>query len=90
MSQGHDPTRPTLYRFIEYRPRNPVITGKSDQLLDVTVRVVPELYGIWNIEGAPRSYAALENGIGTSSRGTCRGLDTGIKYMHGNKVELGQ
>ena len=70
--------------------RNPVVTGKSDQLLDVTVRVVPELYGIWNIEGAPRSYAALENGIGTSSRGTCRGLDTGIKYMHASKVELGQ
>jgi hypothetical protein len=84
LSQRHDPTR--HYRFIECRPRNPIITGKGNHLLDVRVRVVPELDRIWKIEGAPHSHAALENGIGTSSRDR-RGLDTCIKYMQ-REMEL--
>ena len=45
-----------LYCFIERSPRNPVITGKSDQLLDVRVRVVPKLDGIRKIERPPHSH----------------------------------
>ena len=44
LPQRHDPPWPALDRFIERSPRNAVITGKSDQLLDLSIRVVPKLY----------------------------------------------
>jgi len=39
LSQRHDSTRPAFNRFIERSPRHPIITGKSDQLLDVKFRL---------------------------------------------------
>ena len=35
LHEPHDPSWPALDCFIKCSPRNPVITGKSDQLLDV-------------------------------------------------------
>jgi hypothetical protein len=51
--------RPALNGFIECSPRNPVVTGKVDQLLDVAILVVPELEGIRKIVRA--SHKAQEN-----------------------------
>ena len=75
----HDPAWPALHRLIERSPRNPVITGKSDQLLDVRVRVIPKLDGIRKIERPPHSHYGIVNEIGTSSTDstvepTCRAL----------------
>ena len=49
---------PALHRFIIRSPRNPLITGKSDQLLDVPVVVVPELDGVRKIMTPPHSHVA--------------------------------
>jgi len=38
-----NPHRPSLHCLLERSPRDPVITDKSYQLLDVAVRVVPLL-----------------------------------------------
>ena len=46
-------------RFLIRSPRNPVITGKSDQLLDVGVRVVPELDGIRKVGWTPRCHKSM-------------------------------
>ena len=53
------PARPALHSFLERSPRNPVITGKSDKLLDVRVRVVPKLDGIRKIERPPHCHFAI-------------------------------
>jgi hypothetical protein len=58
LPQSHDPTWPALNRLLICSPRNPVITGKSDQLLDVAIVVVPELDRIGEVEWAPRSHCA--------------------------------
>jgi hypothetical protein len=42
LTKGHDATRTPLDRFIESSPRNPVITGEGDQLLDVLIVLVPK------------------------------------------------
>jgi hypothetical protein len=68
LPQRHDPTGPALDCFLERGPRNPAVTGKSYQILNVAIVVVPELIGIWKVERALRSYASLENKKGTSSR----------------------
>ena len=58
LSQRHDSTRPAFNRFIERSPRHPIITGKSDQLLDVPVVVVPELVGVRKIMTPPHGHVA--------------------------------
>ena len=64
LAKGHDPPRPALHRFFECRPRNPVITGKRDQLLDVRVRVVPLLHHVRQIEMVPRSHTFIREQTG--------------------------
>ena len=59
LPQRHDPTWPALHCFIECSPRNPVVTGKGDQLLDVAIVVVPKLDGIRKIIRPPHSHAAM-------------------------------
>ena len=78
LPQRHDPTWPALHRLIERSPRNPVITGKSDQLLDVRVCVVPKLDRIRKIERPPHSHCAIVNKIGTWS--TDSGLNRHGEY----------
>ena len=56
LAERYDPIWPALHCFIERSPRNPVITGKRDQLLDVRVRVVPKLDGVRKIERPPHSH----------------------------------
>jgi len=41
------------HRFIEGCPRNPIITGKCNQLLDVLIIVVPQLDRVRKIVGPP-------------------------------------
>jgi hypothetical protein len=67
LSQRHDPTRPALYRFIECRPGNPVVTSKGDQLFDVGVRVIPLLHHVLQVELRPVAIMVYENEIGTPS-----------------------
>ena len=40
-------------RLTKRSPRNPVVTGEGDQLLNVGIRVIPELDGIWKVEWVP-------------------------------------
>jgi hypothetical protein len=54
LSERHDPSRPSLDGLFECSQRNPVITGKRDQLLDVGIRVIPELDGIRKVEWVAR------------------------------------
>ena len=54
LPQRHDPAGSALHRFVKRGPRNPVVTGKSNQLLDVGVGVVPLLDHVWQIELVPR------------------------------------
>src|SRR6476659_10579391 len=42
-----------------YAARHPVITGKSNQLLDVAVGVVPLLHHVRQIEWTTRSHSAI-------------------------------
>ena len=56
LPQRHDPTRSALDRRFVCRPRNPVVTGKSDQLLGVAIGVVPLLHYVRQIELVPRSH----------------------------------
>jgi hypothetical protein len=67
LPQRHDPSWPVFDRLFISSPRNPVITGKSDQLLDVAVRVVPLLDHVRQIEWASGGHLPLQNGIGTPS-----------------------
>ena len=59
LPRRYDPTWPALDRFLGRGPRNPVITGKRDQLLDVAIVVVPELDGIRKVVRPPHSHAAM-------------------------------
>ena len=69
LPQRHDPTRSALDRRFVCRPRDPVITPKGDQLLDVGVRVVPLLnHGRSN--WCPVAIRLLKNKHGTPSSGT--------------------
>ena len=43
LSQCDDPAGPLLRRLCERCPRHTVVAGKGDQLLDVSIRVVPLL-----------------------------------------------
>ena len=43
-------------------PRDTVITGKSDQLLDMRVRVVPKLDGIRKVERRTHRDSVEQNG----------------------------
>ena len=56
LPQRHDPTWPALDRFVECSLRNPVITGKGDQLLDMRIIVVPKLNRIRKIERPPHCH----------------------------------
>ena len=59
LPQCHDPTRPALHRFLIRSPRNPVITGKGDQFLDVGVCVVPEFDGVRKIVRPPHCHFGM-------------------------------
>ena len=56
LAEGDNAPRSVLDCFIERNPRNPVITGKSDQLFDVRICVVPKLDGIRKIIRTPHSH----------------------------------
>ena len=43
LPKRHDPPLPVLDRLIKRSPRNPVVPGKSDKLLDMRVCVVTKL-----------------------------------------------
>ena len=50
------------------QPAQPGITGKSDKLFDVRVRVVPKLDGVREVELMTCGHEEFENKTGTSSR----------------------
>ena len=68
LPQRDDPAGPVLRRFCERCPRHPVIAGKRDQLLDVSVPVVPLLDQIGQVVWSPRGHEPVENKRGTLSR----------------------
>jgi hypothetical protein len=59
LSQRYDPTRPALDCFLVRSPRNPVVTGKGDQLFDMRVGVVPLLDYVRQVELASRSHYGI-------------------------------
>ena len=58
LPQRHDPTGPPPRRLCERCPRHPVVAGKGDQLLDVSIRVVPLLDHVGQVVWSPRGHLA--------------------------------
>jgi hypothetical protein len=56
LPQRHDPTGPPPRRLRERCPRHPVVAGKGDQLLDVSIRVVPLLDHVGQVVWSPRGH----------------------------------
>jgi hypothetical protein len=67
LAKGYDPTRPSLHGLVICSPCNPVVTGKSDQLFDVGIPVVPLLDHVRQIELAPRSHTFIREQTGNAS-----------------------
>jgi hypothetical protein len=56
LSQCDDPAGPLLGRLCERCPRHTVVAGKGDQLLDVSIRVVPLLDHVRQVVWSPRGH----------------------------------
>ena len=59
LSERHDPTWPLFDRFLKRCSRDPVVTGKSDQLLHVPILVVPKFNRVRKIVRPPHCHLRM-------------------------------
>ena len=79
LPQSHDPPGPALDCFLERSPRNPVVSGKSDQLLNVAIVRPRARRNMEGSKGCPEAMLPSENKASTQSS-----LDQSRRYLSDN------